>query len=244
MMNKSILILGASSDVGLELINKTHRNYETIIAHYNNREFELKRLKEQIGDKLNIIKADFSLEHETDAFIKQVEKEVIYPTNIVHLPAANVRNINFHKSDWEHVEFDINISLRSIYKIIQHFIKPMTKAKYGNIIFMLSSNTVTTPKYMLDYTIVKYALLGFMKALATEYAEKNIRVNAISPSMIETKFLENVPRLIVEQSALNNPLKRNAVVDDIVPVLEFLLSDESNYIIGQNINISGGSIIG
>jgi len=69
-------------------------------------------------------------------------------------------------------------------------------------------------------------------------------VNSVSPSTIETRFLSDVPHLNIEQSAQSNPQKRNAVVDDIVPVFKFRLSDESGYITGQNVIISGGSVIG
>ena len=243
-MNKTILILGASSDVGLELISNTHKDFDAIVAHYNSNARQLDSLKETIGEKLHSIQADFSSIESTKNFIGQVEDNYGCPTHIVHFPATKVRNINFYKSNWEHVESDLNISLRSIYMITQHFVRHMSKAKCGKIVFMLTSNVAVTPKYMLDYTTVKYALLGFMKSLATEYADKSIIVNAVSPSMIETKFLSNVPDMIIQQSAQNNPLKRNALVDDVVPAIRFLLSDEANYITGQNLIISGGSVIG
>lgn len=241
-MNKTILILGASSDIGLALIQKIYKEYEIIIAHYYNENNQLNALKKVVGEKLYIVQADFNSEQDTEQFIKHV-KDLGNPMHIVHLPATKIRNINFHKSDWNYVQEDINISLRSIYKIIGQFIKPMAKEKYGKIVFMLTSNTIITPKFMLDYTMVKYALLGFMKSLATEYADKAININAVSPSMIETKFLNNLPHMIIEKSADDNPLKRNADVMDIIPVIEFLLSDETAYITGQNIVISGGSVI-
>jgi 3-oxoacyl-[acyl-carrier protein] reductase len=242
-MIKTILILGASSDVGLALIKSIHEDYNVIVAHYSSNEDQLQKLRDEIGDKLRIMRADFNSEQDTEQFVAQIENDQLTPTHIVHLPAAKVRHINFHKSNWEHVNSDLNISLRSIYKIIQRFIKPMAKAKYGKIVFMLTSCTVTAPKFMLDYTTVKYALLGFMKALAAEYADKAINVNAVSPSMIETKFVSDVPRMIIEQSAQDNPLKRNAIVDDVVPAIEFLLLDDAGYITGQNTVISGGSVI-
>jgi 3-oxoacyl-[acyl-carrier protein] reductase len=62
--------------------------------------------------------------------------------------------------------------------------------------------------------------------------------------MIETKFLDNLPHITIAQSADNNPLKRNATVEDIVPIIQFLLSEKADYITGQNIVVSGGSVIG
>jgi len=246
-MNKTLLILGASSDVGLALMSQAHQDFDTIIAHYNSNAQQLVTLKESLGEKLRLLQADFSSEQDTERFIGQIENEIVNETksvtHIVHLPATKVRAINFHKSNWKYVESDLDISLRSIYQIARHFVRPMAKARYGKFVFMLTSNTVKAPKFMLDYTTVKYALLGFMKALATEYADKGINVNAVSPSMIETKFLSDVPRMIIEQSAQSNPQKRNAVVDDVVPAIRFLLSDEAAYVTGQNMVISGGSVL-
>ncbi len=107
---------------------------------------------------------------------------------------------------------------------------------------MLSSYVIgVPPKSLSHYTVSKYAMLGLMKSLASEYADKNIQINSVSPSMIETKFLNNINEKLVEISAYNNPLKRNANIDDVVPVIKMLLSKESDYINGVNIPITGGS---
>ncbi|MCL2591834.1 MAG: SDR family oxidoreductase [Defluviitaleaceae bacterium] len=241
-MSKIALILGASSEIGAALINEIKHEFDIIVAHYNTNRQELDELRTVIGkDKLHIIKADFSSKEDTNNFIKTIEETGLIPTHIVHLPAAAVRCINFHKSHWNCVQTDIDVSLRSIYKILNRFIRPMTKKGNAKIVFVLSSCTVNVPNYMLDYTVVKYSLLGLMKSLAVEYAEKGININAVSPSMVETKFLNNLPRIIIEKSRENSPLKRNANVQDIVPVIKFLLSEESSFITGQNIVVSGGN---
>ena len=85
-------------------------------------------------------------------------------------------------------------------------------------------------------------MLGLVKSLASEYADKNIQINALSPSMIETKFLDNINEKLVELSAYNHPLKRNAKIDEITPIIKVLISKESNYINGVNIPITGGSV--
>lgn len=67
----------------------------------------------------------------------------------------------------------------------------MAKKKYGRIVFMLTSCTINNPpKYQSSYVTVKYALLGLMKALAVEYADRGITVNGVSPDMMETKFFQ------------------------------------------------------
>lgn len=242
-MGKKILILGASSDIGIALIKGIHTKYEVVIAHYNSSFIELANLHKELGDKLQTVKADFSNESDTDEFIRYVKEKYAYVDHIVHLPAQRIIPRKFVKSVWGDMLLDINVQLGSVYKISQNFIPEMSKNKKGKLVFVLSSYTVITPKFMTPYTTIKYALLGLMKSLATEYADKNININAVSPSMIETKFLEDTPRLVIEQSAIENPMKRNACVCDIVPLISFLLSEEADYITGQNIVISGGSVI-
>ena len=109
---------------------------------------------------------------------------------------------------------------------------------------MLTSCTINIPpKYLASYVTIKYALLGLVKALSAEYCSKGIEINGISPSMINTKFLNNIPELIVNQNAINSPTKKNLDVDDVIPTFEFLLSEKSNGITGQNIAITNGNII-
>ena len=81
-----------------------------------------------------------------------------------------------------------------------------------------------------------------MKALASEYADKKITVNCISPSMIDTKFLSLINERVIELTAEMHPLKRNAKVSDIIPTLLMLLSEDAEYINGANLPITGGSI--
>ena len=102
---------------------------------------------------------------------------------------------------------------------------------------------IDDPKYAAPYVTAKYALLGLMKDLAAEYAAKGITVNGISPQMIETKFLKDVPELIVEQQRTAGPLQRLLQKEDILPTIRLLLSDEAEAITGENIAITGGNYI-
>jgi 3-oxoacyl-[acyl-carrier protein] reductase len=96
-------------------------------------------------------------------------------------------------------------------------------------------------KYAVPYTTAKYALLGLMKCLAAEYADKGITVNGVSPSMIETNFVSGLPELSRQLNAAQSPMKRNLSVDDVTPMLEYLLSDSADMVTGQNFAIMGGN---
>ena len=96
------------------------------------------------------------------------------------------------------------------------------------------------PKFAASYTVSKYALLGLMKSVAAEYVSKGITVNGISPQMIETKFIKDVPELMIEQHKAAAPLGRLMQTEDVLPFMKLLLSDDSAAITGENVCLGGG----
>ena len=90
-------------------------------------------------------------------------------------------------------------------------------------------------------SISKSALVGLCKSLAAEYAPK-YRVNCISPSLFKSKMSERLLKNETSQERIknNNPLKRIGSSDDIASLLNFLLSDDSQWITGQDISVDGG----
>lgn len=239
MMEKNLLIIGASSDVGIDFISKNHHLYNNIIAHFNSSEEQLSALKNRIGEKLTILQADLLEIAALEKFVDDIKKLDI--THVLHLPSTKVKNHKFNKTEWEMFQKSYDVQVRSIYTILKEILPKMSKLKYGKVVFLLSSVTNNEPpKYWSDYVTTKYALLGLMKSLAQEYAGKKININAVSPSMMETKFLEEIPEIMIEQQAANSYLGRNAKTEDTTSAVRFLFSDEAEYIVGQNIIVSGG----
>ena len=232
---KVLLVTGASSDLGSALIKKVAPDFDVILAHYRNSVSVIEELQTQFKDKIIPVSSDFSDLEDTYAFVDKIESLGLYPTHIVHLPADRLRNSHFHKAEWESFQKELDISLRSAVIILKHFIKYMAKNRYGKIVIMLSSVVRDAPpNNMCDYVTVKYSLLGLMKSLSVEYASKGISVNAVSPDMIETKFVSEIPELIRQMNAQNSPTGKNLEVSDVVPTIEYLLSKESDSLTGQN----------
>ncbi len=236
-----LLVTGASSDVGSELIRRVGKNYNKVWAHFRSSHEIIDDLKTELGDKIVPIQADFSDVESTENLIQIIKNSSDFLDHIVHLSAQKAHSLQFHKHTWDSYQSEIDTSLRSITMILQAFIPKMSKQNYGKVVFMLSAYLLgVPPKFQSPYITVKYALLGLMRNLAAEYAAKGITVNAVSPDMMETKFLSELPDLVKEQSAKNNPLGRNIFVDEVVPTIEYLLSPGSDVVTGQNIGVTGG----
>lgn len=237
-----LLVTGASSDVGYQLIRSIAENYHIILGHYNGSKEMLEKLGGEFGEKIVPVQADFSSESSIFSMAEEIRAKGYVPNHIVHLASPKAFNKKFHKCTWEDYQNGVDISLRSIVLLLEAFIPDMVKMRYGRILFMLTSYVLggVPPKYQSPYITVKYALYGLMRNLAAEYAEKGITVNAVSPDMMETKFLSDIPDLIIQQNAKRNPLKRNITVEDVVPAMAYLLSDAAAAVTGQNIGVTGG----
>jgi NAD(P)-dependent dehydrogenase (short-subunit alcohol dehydrogenase family) len=92
------------------------------------------------------------------------------------------------------------------------------------------------PVKPVTYSVIKHGLIGLTKYLATYWADRGVRVNAISPGGVfnnqDPAFVEKLTRLI--------PMGRMARVDEYCAAIQFLCSDASSYMTGQNIVIDGG----
>lgn len=242
-MEKVLLVTGASSELGINLINKVYGDYKRIYLQYRNMNDQLQETIDYLNDKTEIVlfKVDLSNVIDVNKMIADINESMILPNCIVHFPAPKAYNMQFHRDKWENYDLGWIVSVRSIVMILQAFVKNMARNKYGRIVFMLTNNTNNLPaKYQSSYVTVKYALLGLMKSLSVEYIDKGITVNGVSPDMMETKFLSNLPELIIEQNKANSPIGRNIYIKEVVPIMEYMLSDLGAAMTGQNIVISGG----
>lgn len=242
-MEKVLLVTGASSELGINLINKVYSDYKRIYLQYRNMNDQLQETIDYLKGKTEIVlfKVDLSNVLDVNKMIANINESMILPNCIVHFPAPKAYNMQFHKDKWENYDLGWIISVRSIVMILQAFMKNMARNKYGRIVFMLTNNTNNLPaKYQSSYVTVKYALLGLMKSLSVEYIDKGVTVNGVSPDMMETKFLSNLPELIIEQNKANSPIGRNIYIKEVVPIMEYMLSDLGAAMTGQNIVISGG----
>lgn len=239
--NKVLLVTGASSDIGTAFIQRNVDKYSKIYAHYNSSKDQLEKLRSDYPDRIVLLQADFSDAASVENLIASIKECGQVPDHIVHMSSPKPVNEKFHKFKWEDFERGINTSLRSIVMITKEFMPVMAKNKYGKVVFMITSYVLgLPPKYQAPYVTVKHALLGLMESLAVEYAAKGITVNAVSPDMMETKFLSDLPDLIIEQNAATSPLKRILTVEDVVPSFEYLLSDGADTVNAVNIPVTAG----
>lgn len=242
MPKENLLITGASSSLGLAFIRAYHGEFSNIVAHCNSNSDELGEIAKSTGGTIQIVRGDLSKTDGVEQLIRQIDATGLPIHRLAFLAAPRLQLKRFQKLDWSDFQVHFNVEAYTAFHLLRAYLPKMAALKRGKIVFVLSSVLDgKPPQGMADYVVSKHAMLGLMKAAAAEYAAKHICINAVSPSMMETKFLNEIPGIVIEQSAESHPRRANATPSEIIPLLRFLLSDEAGFVTGQNIVASGGA---
>ncbi len=237
-MGKVYLIIGASSDVGCAVIKALNRveSNATIYAHFHSSCIKINKLEISNNNCIVPVQADLSSKAGVEFLINYLLEHNVIPNAIVHLPAPKLEYLKFKDISWQKCEEDAYIQVGSIFQILQALLPKMVKLnEQAKVVFALSENTINLPaKFSTKYTMSKYMLLGLMKSLTSEYLGKSVNINAVSPSMIDTKLLSKIDRRMLEVTGITDGL---LLPEDVSPVILRLLSPESDAMYGENIFI-------
>jgi 3-oxoacyl-[acyl-carrier protein] reductase len=139
--------------------------------------------------------------------------------------------------DWEAVR---SVVLDGALYLTRAVIDSMVKNRYGRIVFFTGEGAFMGGSGRAHVSAAKMGLVGLARALASEFAPQNIRVNVVCPGSIDTaranpEWYQGRP-----PDAAGIPLGRQGTVDEIAATCLFLVTDDSGFITGQTIHASGG----
>jgi len=190
----------------------------------------------------------------TDAKSVTTVFEAIGDVQVLVNNAGSAPSAPFPKLSQELWRQTMAVNLDGVFYCSQAVIGGMVKANYGRIINIASTSALKGYAYVAAYCAAKHGTLGLTRALATEYARKNITANAICPGFTETDLLTTAVDNIVSttgrsveeaRSALysGNPQQRFIEPKEIASTVEWLLREESSSITGQAIAVCGGEVM-
>ena len=143
--------------------------------------------------------------------------------------------------EWDRL---MGVNLRGVF-LCSKAVIPHMKAQKGGKIINISSSTVFKGKpYYIHYVTSKAGVIGFTRALAKELGEFNIRVNCVAPGYMKTEIPRETTSPEREKAILNSQcVKRFGVPQDLLGVILFLASEESDFMSGQTLSMDGGDIL-
>ncbi|XP_071957403.1 dehydrogenase/reductase SDR family member 4-like [Antedon mediterranea] len=140
---------------------------------------------------------------------------------------------------WDKI-FDVNV--KATFLLIKDAVTQMEKRGGGSIVIVSSIGGYVPFELLGPYSVSKTALFGLTKALAPQCARLGIRVNALAPGIIKTKFSEALwnNKEALEETNKMIPIGRIGLPDECSGTVAFLCSDDSSYITGETMIVAGG----
>jgi NAD(P)-dependent dehydrogenase (short-subunit alcohol dehydrogenase family) len=145
----------------------------------------------------------------------------------------------------------LRVNVEGVFITSRAVLPHMIARRSGSLVNLASWAGKTGPAYFAGYGASKFAVIGLTQALAREMAPHGIRVNAICPGMVVDTAMRaaieaqqrqyGLPETAAREKSI--PIGRVSVPDDVARVAAFLASDESSYMTGESINLSGGLLM-
>ena len=238
LKNKNIIVTGASGGIGSAIISKLNGCGAKVLAS-GTRQEKLEKLKSKFKN-IEILKFDISQNDKIEEFIENATSKLDGNLDCLVNNAGITKDnlaIRMSLDDWKKV---IDINLTSTFLLSKYAIKKMLKNKSGKIINITSVVGHTGNLGQANYTASKAGIIAMSKSLAIEYAKKNISVNCISPGFIKTAMTDEIEEKYKEIIISKIPSGRLGEPGDITNAVNFLASNQSDYINGETLHVNGG----
>jgi 3-oxoacyl-[acyl-carrier protein] reductase len=240
--NRIAVVTGAARGIGLATAERLCSEGATVVLadiDEGNLETAAHGLETR-GRKTYAVKCDVASREEVEKMVDLTEKQygridVLINNAGIGGRAAPIEEVT--DQDWEIM---MAINLRSAFLCCRAVVPGMRARRYGRIVNVASIAGKEGNANMIPYSTAKAGLIGLTKALAKEVAGIGVYVNAISPAVINTPILEQLPPEQIDQLLKRIPLGRPGTVEEVAALICWLASDEATFTTGQCVDISGG----
>jgi 3-oxoacyl-[acyl-carrier protein] reductase len=237
------LVIGGTGGIGRAACIQLAKDGFDVIIHYNRNSklaSEIKTLVENKNRKALIVKADITKEEEVKDIVSKSLRVFGKIDVTINCAASIIPNIKFAELRWTDFLTQLEINIKATFTIMKLVIPSMLERGYGKIINIGSLSVDKPNAEWAHYITAKSALTGFTRSLAFELAPKGIRINQVTPGMVDTELISDIPEKVKLLTAAQTPLRRLASTEDIAGVISFLASKNSDFITGENIRVNGG----
>ena len=239
LKDKTAIITGATRGIGRGIAETFAKHGANVLFTYSSSSSLAKEIENHLSKEgvfVKGFKSDASSFEDCQKLVDEITKQFEVIDILINNAGITKDNLFLRMSedDWNEV---INTNLNGVFKISKLVVKGMLKSRWGRIINISSISGAMGNPGQTNYSASKAGVDAFTRSLAKELGSRNITVNSIAPGFIETDMTEGV----LDQEIIDKiPLKRAGRVEDVASLVNFLCSEESNYITGQTLVVDGG----
>jgi NAD(P)-dependent dehydrogenase (short-subunit alcohol dehydrogenase family) len=244
LAGRRALITGGDSGIGRAVaLAFAREGADVMISYLDSEEVDARetcRLVESAGRKAVAVPGDIREEEHCTALVDRSVSELGGLEILVNNAAYQMSQGGITEITTEQFDRVMKTNLYAMFWLCKAAVAHL---RPGAVIINTTSIQAYQPSpELLDYATTKAGILNFTKALAQELAPKGIRVNAVAPGPIWTPLIPaTMPPEKVEQFGADTPLGRAGQPAELAAAYVFLASDDSSYITGERIGITGGN---
>ena len=245
LKGKTIIVTGANRGIGKAIALKLGKIGANVIVNYRSNEKEASEVVAEIkelGGEASMVKADVYKYVDAESLINEAKN--IYGSIYGVVNNAGITKdtliLRMKEEDFDAV---INTNLKGTFNCCKAATPHLIKARQGRIVNISSVIGLIGNVGQINYAASKAGILGVTKSLAKEIGARGITINAVAPGFIESDMTEGLADKYKEDILKNIPLKKLGKAEDVANAVAFLMSEESQYITGQVLNVDGGMVM-
>lgn len=242
--NKSVLVTGAASGIGLATALAFARRGADLMLTDINETAGVSALEKvrDLGGKAEFMALDVTRSDHVESLISHTVS-CFGRLDIVH-NNAGISGSSVCTDEIPEQEFDriVEVNLKAVWLVMKHAIRQMRSQGAGIVINSASALSLTVLPGAAAYNATKHAVAGLTKTAAVEYAGQNIRINAICPGVIRTNLLNSRPDLdeLEPKLVAIHPVGRLGEVEEVAAAVLWLASEGASFMHGSLMTVDGG----
>lgn len=243
--DRTALVTGGSRGIGRACVEMLARHGASVAVNFRSRAEDAQDAVQAVksaGQRAIAVQADVTNEAQVASMIQTVEKE-LGPVDLLINNAGVFHFVTHEQTTLEIWNQTLACNLTGVFLVTWAVKQRMIERGFGRIVNMSSISALRARQNAIAYAASKAGVTGFTKSVAEALAGHNVRVNAIAPGLIQTEILDGVDPAALDEIVASTPLGRIGTPGDVAELARFLLSEESRFMTGQTLVVSGGRVM-